>query len=39
MVEEAIEKGEKGIVNINDTIFEDNFCNGVNISSLYLPTD
>ena len=39
MVEEAIAKGEKGRVSINDTVFEDNFCNGVHISSLYLPNN
>ena len=39
MVEEAIPKGEKGKFIVDDTVFEDNFCNGVHISSLYLPTD
>jgi hypothetical protein len=39
MIEEAIAKGEKGRVSINDTVFEDNFCNGVHISSLYLPNN
>ena len=36
ILEEALIRGEKATVNIESTIIEDNICNGVQISSLYV---
>ncbi len=36
ILEEALITGEMATVNIESTIIEDNFCNGVQISSLYV---